>query len=165
MNTRDSVMQSIIFHDVLGKRILALDQIKKGLTMLGVNELLENNIELFKPLFCFEKKMFTSDALLQKLKFVNDDGNSESTNTHAYFLHFIKNASIQTLEKFCLYCTGSACLPFDNCIKITYNGNDGFVASTCLLTLQIPVTYSSKEHFAVALNSILTTEKAAFSTV
>lgn len=156
------MLQGIIFHEELEKRIPALNQIRKGLKLLGVGDMIENNVELFEELFCYKSENFTPESLLNKLAF-NENQIQQQPSLHNFFLDFISNATKETLKKFCRYCTGSSCLPISKKIQISYEGCEGFVASTCSFTLDIPVAYKSREEFLVALESVI--EGNTFSSV
>ena len=61
-------------HDVLGKRKISYDQIRKGLKNLGVLDQLEKNPDLFFELFVTKEKL-TSHEIVKVFKF--DNGVSE----------------------------------------------------------------------------------------
>ena len=156
------MLQGIIFHEVLEKRIPALDQIRKGLKLLGVGAAIEENVELFEELFCYQSQHFTPESLLNKLAF-DENQIQQHESLHSFFLHFISNATAEKLKKFCKCCTGSSYLPISKQIKINYKGYESFVASTCSFTLDIPVAYKSQDEFLVALESVI--EGNTFSSV
>ena len=49
-------MQSVIVHDVIGKRVAALQQIWKGLKILGFLDVLVENPQLFEVFFIHDEK-------------------------------------------------------------------------------------------------------------
>ena len=161
MNTRETVAQGIIFHDVLGKCIAGLDQIRKGLSVLGVRDVIEKNKELFKALFCYDQEQLCADALINRLEFDNEQIDTHKA-THGFFTKFIKTADKKTLQSFCLYCTGCINLPFSASIKVKYEGDQGFYASTCLYVIRVPTTYSSYDQFHNAIKAVLCSGQSCF---
>jgi len=157
-------MQGIIFNNVLGKRIPALDQIRKGLNLYGVRELLENNPSIFRSLFCYDATNLNAESILHRVEFVSD-AVEKNKKTHTYFMNFIKCASQSILERFCIFCTGSKSLPLSAKLTVNIEGDKGFYASTCSFTIDIPIGYSCQRDFSESFNAVLNEEKSAFSVV
>lgn len=157
-------MQGIIFQEVLGKRVLALEQLRNGLNLLGVADLLRLNSDLLKPLFVFDESSITHEQLVEKIKFdkVSKDEHGE---THSWFLDFLRNCTKANLQNFMVFCTGSKFLPVNQTIKVKYSNSEGFVSSTCLYTLTTPASYESEEEFRNSFNTVLETGKMAFTSV
>ena len=44
------MMQAFVYHDVIGKRIVALQQLRTGLNILGLLDTMTKNAKLFVPL-------------------------------------------------------------------------------------------------------------------
>ena len=61
------VSQNLIVHDILGKRKISYDQIRKGLKNLGVLDQLEKNPDLFSELFLTKEKL-TSEEVMNVMK-------------------------------------------------------------------------------------------------
>eukprot|EP00794_Sanderia_malayensis_P004248 gene4248-4813_t len=155
-------MQSLIYHDVIGKRVAALEQMRKGLKMLGVLQVVQSNPQIFEPLFVFREKQITADTLQEKLSFPNL--NTDYQDAYNHFIRYLKNASSKELEMFVQFCTGSKMLPMQR-IKVLFGGNSGFFSSTCLLQITIPAGFKSYEEFSVAVHSVVCESKIALTSV
>ena len=57
-------------HDILGKRKISYDQIRKGLKNLGVLDQLQKKPDLFSELFLTKEK-FTSEEVMKVMKYDN----------------------------------------------------------------------------------------------
>ena len=62
------ISQNLIVHDILGKRKISYDQIRKGLKNLGVLDQLEKNPDLFSELFLTKEKL-TSEEVMKVMKY------------------------------------------------------------------------------------------------
>ena len=160
MTNRDHLLQAILFHDVVGKRLPSLLQLRKGLKLLGVLEVIEQNPDLLQPYFVYSEGLLCSKSLLEKLVF-EESSKCLNQTTHEFFLRFIESASTATLEALLILCHGSKLLPITE-ITVSYSSTIGFAVSTCLLTLSI-IAFATYEEFVTGINIVLTW--GTFSTV
>ena len=102
---------------------------------------------------CYNEKLLTSDSLLNKCVF--DPINDTNKFTHEHFIKFVKSLTKDELRYLCIYATGAPYCPHQS-IKVHYKGTRGFYSSTCLLTMDIPVTiFSNQEEFNLAFKAAL----------
>ena len=100
------VSQNLIVHDILGKRKISYDQIRKGLKNLGVLDQLEKNPDLFSELFLTKEKL-TSEEVMKVMKY----DNSVSEKNKDFLNHFLQKRSEWKLYQFLLFVTASKQLP------------------------------------------------------
>ena len=82
------VSQNLIVHDILGKRKISYDQIRKGLKNLGVLDQLEKNPDLFSELFLTKEKL-TSEEVMKMMKY----DNSVSEKNTEFLKRFLQKCS------------------------------------------------------------------------
>ena len=104
------VIQGLIIHDVIGRPKIILDQLAEGLNTLGFRTAMKDYPALLEALFVPSSEKLNADSLIGVLQFPKDMDDNESTL--AGFIHtFIKNAEVDTLEKFLFFATGAKFLP------------------------------------------------------
>lgn len=153
-------MQGMIYHHILGKRIPALEELRKGMELYGIRDLIENNKDKFRKYFCCEE--LSSSAVIASLNFVNKE---DEPHTHSLLVNFLKASNQQYLKKFLLFTTDNKMLPFGKSIKVEYLKKEGFYASTCTLKLDIPTTNQSQSEFNNSLKTVLENNCKSFSVV
>ncbi len=82
MENRNNLLQTMILHDAIGKRIPALQQIMEGMKILGIHSIIAKNPSLFEAFFIHQEENLTAERLLQQLKF----DNTKEINPAAYHL-------------------------------------------------------------------------------
>lgn len=110
-------MQSLVYQDVIGKRIVALQQIRKGMEILGFLDVLAKNADLFEPLFVYKADQLTFNVIAEKLSF--PELNEEHRKVHDYLMRFLEEADTNKLEIFIHFCTGCKVLPFQK-IRVVF---------------------------------------------
>lgn len=161
ISNRGKIMQSIVFNDCIGKRISSLEQMRKGLRLFGVLDIVANNEELFESLFVYKDSQLTMDLLMQQVTFeIEGEEDEKIKNVKEKFTKYLEKADRKKLEEFLLYCTGSKLLPLQK-IRVKFAEGDGIVGSTCLMELTLPLALD--DNFAVAFDCLLNT--SVFSTV
>ena len=160
MNNRDLIIQSIIYHDVIGKRVPSLQQLRNGLKMLGVLELIINNPDIFEPLFVYREGHLNATSLKEKLEF-DERNKMDNEDTHKFLMRYLEEATVDSLEDFLILCHGSKLLPITE-ITVSYGSTPGFAISTCLQQLSIPV-FKKYEDFVAGMNIMVAS--GSFSTV
>ena len=155
-------MQSVILHDVIGKRVAALQQIRKGLNILGFLDVLTENPQLFEVFFIHDEKALSSDLLIEKLKF--DESKELNKGTHNFLIKFLLESCCDNLEKFLVFTTGCRALPQGK-IVVKYTAGSSFFASTCLFELHVPTGIQDYAYFKICLDSMLLGSGKAFTSV
>lgn len=141
-------MQSVILHDVIGKRVAALQQIRKGFKILGFLDVLAENPQLFEIFFIHNEKALSSDLLIEKLKF--DESKEVSKGTHDFLIKYLAESCSEQLEKFLVFTTGCRALPQGK-IDVKYTDGSSFFASTCLFELHVPTGIQGYADFQICL--------------
>ena len=54
MSTKEKIIQSVVMYEVISKRKMALDELRKGSNTLGVLDEMSKHPHLFESLFTFE---------------------------------------------------------------------------------------------------------------
>ena len=87
-------MESVVYNDASGKRAGSLEQIRKGLKLMDVLDLLSGNHEILQLLFVYRESDITLDRFLENIEF--DKGN-ETARSFFYTL-FAKGRSPEAGE-------------------------------------------------------------------
>eukprot|EP00112_Aurelia_sp_Birch-Aquarium-sp1_P003804 Seg143.7 transcript_id=Seg143.7/GoldUCD/mRNA.D3Y31 product="hypothetical protein" protein_id=Seg143.7/GoldUCD/D3Y31 len=96
--TKDSMVQSLVYQDVIGKRIVALQQIRKGMEILGFFYVLAKSADLLEPLFVYKADQLTFNVIAEKLS--SPELNEEHRKVHDYLMRFLEEADTKKLEIF-----------------------------------------------------------------
>ena len=115
-------------HDILGKRKISYDQIRKGLKNLGVLDQLEKNPDLFSELFLTKEKL-TSEEVMKVMKY----GNSVSEKNKDFLNRFLRRCSEYKLQQFLLFVTASKKLPLVSKITVKEDNSNAIFGHTCVL--------------------------------
>ena len=160
-STKNLISQNLIVHDVLGKRKISYDQIRKGLKNLGVLDQLEKNPDLFFELFVTKEKL-TFEEVVKVLKF--DNGVSEKNKE--FLNRFLQKCSECKLQQFLLFVTASKQLPLVSKIAVKEDNSNPIFGHNFVFTIVLP-SFSTYEDFEVALLSSLNsfTSRKSFNCV
>ena len=153
-------------YDVIGKRKLSLDQLRKGLNTLGLLLELEKNPSLFESLFSQKQEEITFTSVKDHLVFPEQQ--DEVVHRMLTMLEkFLKEAPVERLESFMKFCTGSKCiLALQNKkIEVEFHDENYIYSSTCSLKLQLPKCFGTYDDFKVALLAVINDCGRAFTTV
>ena len=120
-------------HDVLGKRKISYDQIRKGLRYLGVQDQLDKKPTLFSELFVTKEKL-TSEEVMKVLKFEN----SVSEKNKEFFNFFLQKCSECKLQQFLLFVTASKKLQQVSKITVKEHDSNAIFGHTCVFTIVLP---------------------------
>ena len=145
------VSQNLIVHDILGKRKISYDQIRKGLKNLGVLDQLEKNPDLFSELFLTKEKL-TSEEVMKVMKY----DNSVSEKNKDFLNRFLQRCSECKLQQFLLFVTASKQLPLVSKITVKADNSNAIFGGACVFTIVLP-SFSSYENFEVDLLSSMDT--------
>ena len=160
------VIQNVIFHDVIGRPKIILDQLREGLGTLGFGAKMKQCPDLFQELFVYKDNKLTDGDVIGTLKFPTAMSMDEST-TKGYLIESVKNAPQETLIKFLLFTTGSPRLPNFGLgrIKNKFESESSIFALTCLQSLTLPPTFSDKSTFFSSMEAVLSTASKSFNCV
>lgn len=120
-----------------------MDQLRKGLKTLGVLEQIQSNPDLYEKLFV-GNTIVKSQDLLDKVDF--EDTEDKHRN---FFIKFLEESSMETLEAILIYITGTKFLPREKIIVVFNNRND-FFSSVCSSKLHCPI-FENYEDFKSTL--------------
>lgn len=72
MSTKGKIIQSIVMYEVISKRKMALDQLRKGLITLGVLDEMSKHPHLFESVFTFKRVELTPAIVREYLKYPDE---------------------------------------------------------------------------------------------
>ncbi len=145
-------MQSLVYHDAIGKRFVALEQIRKGMKLGGVLDVVSHNINLFEPMFVYNEQQITPSLFMEKIVFPEET--EESKTARQYLTRYIEEAERNTLDEILIFCTGCKMLPYQY-ISVYFKLGDGAAVSTCAYRLTLPLVYLNYGDFKVKIDCIL----------
>ena len=100
-------MQSLVYHDAIGKRFVALEQIRKGMKLGGVLDVVSHNINLFEPMFVYNEQQITPSLFMEKIVFPEET--EESKTARQYLTRYIEEAERIPWMKFLYFAQGAKC--------------------------------------------------------
>lgn len=153
-----NIAQNIMTHFVLFKRKFVMDQLRKGMELMGVLDQVKNHPNFYSELLT-AKATFTAIQLIDILCFEDDPPSVCVDNLK----RFLNQADVKTLTNVVRYITGSIYLPRKN-ISVTFTKRNGFFVSTCSLKLDCLIVESFKD-FSSSLLSAVSPSKAHFTSV
>lgn len=151
------------------KHKAALDQIRKGLSILGFLAEVEKSPEKFQSLFVHEDKDINAEFVKLLLRLPEASTPSEK-NVIQLLLSYISNANKEVLCQFLCFVTGcksSTAALIPGCVDIIVEDVPDVFASTCLLQLKLPSSFSNLKQFEASINAVIDTKtsKSSFTTV
>ena len=152
----------MIYHEVIGKRLVALQQIRSGLKVFGFLDVLMKYPKILEPVFVYKEDYLTPSVLLSTFHY--DESKEEYPSVHEFFVRFVNECTYADLEKLLIYCTGCKLLPLKH-IQVKYVKQDGLFSSTCLTHLKVPTGFESYENFKLCFNALLPNNGKAFTSV
>lgn len=134
-----------------------LDQFTKGLSILGFLKELEKSPKVFEQYFLRQAEEVTAKFAISLLK-MPDAVEQEHARVIQMLLTFIKNASTSTLADFLYFVTGSKSrisvfLP--GSVTVSVADTDSIFASTCLLSLKLPSSFSNHAKFESTMMAVV----------
>ena len=159
------VLQSLMLHDVLVKRKSILDQLRKGLSTLGVLAEIEYNPSLFEEFFVHQGGL-SNDFVLNCLHFQDScKQNVIEDRVYQMLQTFVKNLSVDELKNFLKLVTGTSEVSMSTLphrISVSCYSGDSIFASTCLLELKLPNHFPNYASFDSAMRTVI--EGSSFTT-
>lgn len=162
-DSKPDVLQSLVLHDILVKRKSIPDQLRKGLSTLGILIESEYNTSLFEEFFVYQGG---NDFVLNCLQFQDSCKQIVVDDRIYQMLHtFVKNLSVDELKNFLKFFTGisevsMSTLP--HCISVSCYSGDSIFASTCLLELKVLNHFPNYSSFDSAMRTV--NEGSSFTT-
>lgn len=142
-------------HNAIVKHKAALDQVRQGLSTLGLLCEIEKQPSKFKNLFVHEEENISASYVKGLL---NIEEASKDKVQVQMLLKFIDDASKEDLAALLAFLTGSCSGigSFSNgCITVSVENIQGFFASTCILLFRIPSSLEDFSEFEGSIRSVL----------
>ena len=166
MSTKEKIIQSVVMYEVISKRKMALDQLRKGLNTLGVLDEMSKHPHLFESVFTFKPVELTPAIVKECLKYP-DELSDQAQETKMMMNRFVDQSSSARLMQLMQYCTGSKMMPSvqNFAINVHFHSEDYISSSTCTFTLLIPDHFHSYGLFELSLNSAFSSSGKSFTSV
>lgn len=145
-----------MLHNILVKKKAILDQFRKGLSILGLLEEMQERPQVFEECFVFQGKI-SNESVASTLHFPPTE-DKDAQRVFQMLLTFIRNCKHDALDDFLHFVTGtssSAKCILPRRIQVTCESANSIFASTCLLELKLPNHFHSYAEFEVAMNSVI----------
>ena len=152
-----------MIHNVLVKRKAVLDQLWKGLSILGLLDKIEKYPELFQENFVHQGDV-TPEGVIGCLRFAETEENSER-RVYQMLLNFIKGSNANELDAFLKFVARANTMAkgtLPRKISVSCSSSDSIFSSVCIMSLKLPSHFSTAEDFNNAMKSVLDSQK--FST-
>lgn len=153
-------------YEVISKRKMALDQLRKGLTTLVVLDEMSKHPNLFGSVFTFKPVKLTPATVKDCLKYP-DELSDRAQETKMMMTRFVNQSSSARLMQLMQYCTGSKMMPSvqNFAINVNFHGENYISSSTCTFTLLMPDHFPSYGLFELSLNSAFCSSGKSFTSV
>ena len=89
--TKAEFIQRLIYHEVVGKRLSAINSFCVGLSKLGVLGLIRSNAALFKPVFVFNSTPLTTDIILDLMQCDEDEDHDYNARPLNFFVSYMRD--------------------------------------------------------------------------
>ena len=152
---KEEVAQCIVLHNCIIKHKAILDQFRKGLSILGFLKELEKSPKVFEQYFLCQGEEVTTEFVCSLLKMPVEQ---EHARVIQMLLAFIKNASTSTLADFLYFVTGSrsrTSVFLPGSVTVSVADTDSIFASTCLLSLKLPSSFSNYDRFESSMMAVV----------
>ena len=152
--------QSLVTYNVLTKNIALLDQMRKGLSMLGLLKEIEKYPHLFEHFFVYQGGKLTPSFVkgLLKICLTDSEDSAASLRCSSLLNTFIDSCNEQELSDFLAFVTGSGfetCSLIPGSIQVYFTNTSAIYSSTCLMELKIPTHFVMQEHFNMAMRAVI----------
>ena len=166
MSTKEKLIQSVVMYEVISKRKMALDQLRKGLNTLSVLDEMSKHPHLFESVFNFKPVELTPAIVKECLKYP-DELSDQAQETKMMMNRFVDQSSSARLMQLIQYSTGSKMMPSvqNFAINVHFHGENYISSSTCTFTLLIPNNFHSYSLFELSLNSAFSSSGRSFTSV
>ena len=175
INTRDFLLQQLVYHELLTSRKNEIDELKEGLKSLGLLDLIAKNPKICKVLFCADKSQQINADVLNDMMLSISPSNFAEEQSQKWFLDYLSlkpdpdfpddNRCRSLLQ----FWTGWSVVPFGGLTKrlkvIFLADDDRFclpTSSACTKTLRLPTVHSSQGKFFQSMDVALKYGKVGF---
>ncbi len=175
INTRDFLLQQLVYHELLTSRKNEIDELKEGLKSLGLLDLIAKNPKICKVLFCADKSQQINADVLNNMMLSISPSNFAEEQSQKWFLDYLSlkpdpdfpddNRCRSLLQ----FWTGWSVVPFGGLTKrlkvIFLVDDDKFclpTSSACIKTLRLPTVHSSQGKFFQSMDVALKYRKVGF---
>ena len=149
----------MIIHDVIGKRKISLDQIRKGLQILGLLDDLQKYPSFYEVLFTAQN--VTPMAIIASFTYEPKD--IEQSIVVSYLKEFLVGCDQEILEKFLIFITATKSLP--SSIRIRMEASNAITARACFNILVLLISFDGKEHFNTAMLASIGCSGRSFTSI
>jgi len=167
MSSKGKIIQSVVMYEVISKRKMALDQLRKGLTTLGVLDEMSKHPYLFENVFTFRPVELTPTTVKDCLKYPDELSEQAQDTKMMMMIRFVDQSSSARLMQSMQYCTGSKTMPsvqnFE--INVNFHSESYISSSTCTFTLLLPDHFPSYGLFELSLDSAFSSSGKSFTSV
>ena len=148
------MIQSLVTQ-VLIKNEVILDQLRKGLSILGLLSKIEVHPELFVKLFVHSEEFCAEH--IKELLTIDDCDDQASVASCQMLMGFLGGATQRQLRQFLMFATGTELVGSlePDAIQVLFVKCDAIYASTCLMEIKIPLSFDSYEQFKVAMEAVI----------
>lgn len=152
----------MVINDTLVRRKASLDQLRKGLVILGILGILEKNGDSMAQYFIHNDVVVKPSELINKLNFVG-----VSDEKQKLLIDIIKSYDEKMIEKFLLFVscmTNMFSFYTDQKIQVKFNEAEAIFASTCEFAITISTSIDNKELLKAALDVVVDNNWSSFNT-
>ena len=160
MTTKDFLLQHLIVNELLTSRKNELDELKEGLKALGFLDLISNNKEVCRILFCAGHCQPLNLDVFKGMILEFGSSNFAQEQSHKWFLDYLGQSEDNEFSRdsrcrsLLQFWTGWSVVPFGGLAKrlkvVFLPDDDKYVlptASACTALLRLPTAHSSKVKF------------------
>ena len=127
-------------YEVISKRKMALDQLRKGLNTLGVLDEMPKHPHLFESVFTFKPVELTLAIVKECLKHP-DELSDQAQETKMMMNRFVDQSSSARLMQLMQYCTGSKMMPSVQNFVINVHFHSEDYISSSIWTFSLLILY------------------------
>ena len=163
------LIQHLMYNEIILSRRNETEELIAGLMSLGFYQKLVLNVDIVKPLLCFDEKVhiLTKESIYDCFTF-QETHNFVENQAKSWLIDYI--GKTRKLSEFLCFVTGYRFMPYyglKGLISVKYLPDDDTnslpKSSACLKILYIPTVYSNKEKFFKAIDNALDCECEGFS--
>lgn len=144
-----------------------LDQLRKGLSILGLQKELERAPDKFEHLFV-HKDDEVSAAYVKELLKLPTSSDAQVQHVVQMLYAFLQNSSKDDLLDFLCFVTGSrssTSMFVPGSIGLSIGNTESIFASTCTLELKLPSSFLTYSQFESAMKAVLNVQGKKYTTV
>lgn len=148
----------MMVHDIFVRRKESYDQIRRGLKILGILDIVTDNTESMKRYFVPSKQQLVPTDVIDRLQF-EENTSSDKRNL---ITEAIESFDHSMLQKLLFYVSGTKLMlqlyPSKK-IDISFKSTDAIVGDTCAFGLILPLGVDDPAFMKTAIESIIDNKK------